>query len=100
MFHGLLFRLVLAVWRLPNNEEIRKIQNEVDKLSKEIKKERLDIGSIKSQLESLLKLETFDRELINLLINRIEVFKSGELKVFYTFAQPKVYNVLPLKAIV
>lgn len=82
-----------------NNDEVKKLQQEINTLSSELKKERLDISSIKSQLEDVIKLETFDRELINLLVNRIEVSKSGELKVFYTFSHPKVYNHKTMKSI-
>lgn len=81
------------------NNDIEKIQQDINSLSQETKKERLDISSIKSQLDKALTLETFDRELINLLINRIDVYKTGELKVHYTFALPKVYTDENLKAI-
>jgi len=81
------------------NKQIEKNQKELDLLSIEAKKERLDISSIKSQLQSILELETIDRELINLLINRIEISKNGELKVFYTFSSSKVYNRKLLKSI-
>ena len=83
-----------------NNLEIENLQKQINELSPEHKKERLDIRSIKSQLEKVLKLETLDRELLNLLVNRIEVSKNGELKVFYTFAPPKSYNHKKQKAII
>lgn len=82
-----------------NNADIEKLQQDINSLSLELNKERLDISSIKPQLEEIIKLETFDRELLNLLVNRIEVSKSGELKVFYTFSQPKVYNRKLMKSI-
>ncbi len=82
-----------------NNNEITSIQNEIDSFSASQKKERLDINSIKSQLKEVLELKTLNRELLNILVNRIEVSKSGELKVFYTFTQPQVYNFKKRKSI-
>ncbi len=75
-----------------NNNDITTLQKEIALLSESQKKERLDIQGIKSQLNEVIELKILDRELLNLLVNRIEVSKSGELKVFYTFTHPKVYN--------
>ena len=75
-----------------NNKDITTLQKEIALLSESQKKERLDIQGIKSQLNEVIELKTLDRELLNLLVDRIEVSKSGELKVFYTFTHPKVYN--------
>lgn len=81
-----------------NNQDIEALQEELNQLSKSQTKKTLDIGSIKRQIESIINLEAFDRELINMLINRIEVSKNGELKVFYTFSSPSEYNYKDLKA--
>lgn len=87
-------------YTLMNNKEIEKIQIEIEDLKVLRDKKKPDISAIRSELIKIANLEVIDRELLNMLIDRIEIKETGELKVSYTFSSPvQEYNYKRVKAI-
>jgi len=82
-----------------NTEEIQSLQLELEKMVSQRVNKKPDISAVRSKLVKITNLEVIDRELLNMLIDRIEVKETGELKVFYTFASPvQEYNYKRLKS--
>lgn len=78
---------------------MKRIQEEINSLSSKQSGKKPDVSAIRSELVKIVNLEVFDRELLNMLIDRIEIKETGELKVFYTFASPVTeYNYKMLKS--
>lgn len=99
LIDGLLDEVTYRRYIEMNKVEINSIQEELSSLIVQQEKKRPDIASIRSELVKIANLETLDRELLNMLIDRIEVKDTGELKVYYTFTSPvQEYNYKSLKS--